>query len=543
MRPVPARVAFPQAGTCAGRWLPGRVPGFALPSAASRNQWRMAKKAYPLRRVAVLCLLLACGFVAGRMLKPRTTEPGPAAMGNFPPTPRQQSPAATPGDAPPPVTINLRSTDTLADLLNLAPEDLYERLALWLVDAGADDMKAYWEATRDQEGLNFQIRDLLFIQWTQLDPLGAIQAASGTPSSHIPWWAWAKHDSAAAFEHAMTHDRSRIEIVLRAIGQSDPKRALKLLRDHPDLPQTAGADGILFGLIRDDPEAAAKLAHATENHHDARPIQAWLRRDPHAAFDWYLANRSVGDPFSSNKDQEIIKTLAAGTPELLEEFAAKLPHGDFRRQLEGAAFDQLLRKDPAKALEQSRRNPSPLIAAEQRSKVALHLLESDPQQAKSLFAEILKDRPDLTIQEITTRFPNGSSGSGDTQMHASQLMQRLIATDPQGTLDQLVAANPEGSMNHTTQQAASQWVAIDPDGFAAWTASQSDPAIRDRSYQLLVYRLNEFREFEAAIRYAGNLDPTMRDLNTSQILRQWQQFNPTAAAAWAEANGVNLEPR
>jgi hypothetical protein len=504
----------------------------------------MPRQAPSFRHAALLVGLLGIGFVVGHVLKRQTATPFPPRVQDSHAAqdrPRNSpSPTSAATDKVPPVPLDLRSSDTLEDLLALGPDDLYERLALWLVDASTDDMAAYWNATKALTDVPSKLRDLLFVRWTIHDPLGAIQAAADTPSSHIPWWAWAKNDPTAAFEHALAHDRGRLEIVMRAIGQSDPRLALKILRDHPDLPQASGLDGILFGLTRDDPEAAVKLAFENSNYHDHRPMEAWIRQDPHAAFAWYLDNRLLSAYFSNHHDESFARVLTAENPDLLGELTSKLPDGALRRKFESVAFEQLLRSDPGKALQQARDNPSPVISTAQLSKIALLLANDDAPKARSLFAEILEKRPDFMYHETSSYYPNGASRSMDGQPDASLLIRQLVNSDPQETLQRLVDSAPPGSFNNTTRQAASEWVGKEPDAFAEWTATQPDPSIRSQAYQMLIYHMTENRNFESAIRYVTNLEESVQPAHIQQVLSQWKTINPEAADDWAEANGVTL---
>jgi len=505
----------------------------------------MTKTAPSLRQSAILVALLGLGFFSGAALKRQAADStAPNRPTNSEAHTRVRTGVANHSNSNAGLAVtpvNLRSDHTLEDLLALPPEDLYNHLALWLVDASTDEMAAYWNATKNDKNASDKIRDLLFVRWTLSDPLGAIKAAADTQASHIPWWAWAKNDPSAAFEYTMTHDRSRVEVVLRSIGQSDPKRALKLLNDHPDLPQTTGLSGILFGLTRDDPEAAVKLAIQNPNQYDHRPLQAWIRDDPHAAFDWYQVNRASNSPFSSLWDRELIKTLSTESPELLAEFASKLPYGALRRQFESAAFDNLIRNNPAKALEQARNNPSPVLATEQLTKIASNLASEDPQQTRSLLTEILGKNPNFLQRETHTYYPNGSSTDGGDISDGRILIQNLLNIDPQGTFQQLVDADPSESLNPTTHQAASLWIQKDPAAFADWTAAQSNDRIRNQGYELLIAQLAESKNFESAIQYAGNLDETMRASQTSRILHYWKSDDPAAATKWSEANGIELK--
>jgi hypothetical protein len=496
----------------------------------------MAREVSSLRRSAVLIGLLAVGFVFGQFLKHKAATSVPARLQDLPTTrhsPHAPSSTVNNGEA---VPLDLRSTDTLEDLINLSPQDLYEPLALWLVDATSEDMATFWSTIQSAEGIPTNVLDLFFIRWTLNDPFGAIQAAAGTPHCHIPWWAWAKNDPGTAFQHALAHDRLRLDIIMRAIGQSDPKLAQKLLTQYPDLPPGLGFDGILHGLTRDDPEAATKLARENNRYLDTKPFEAWIKDDPQSAFNWFLANRQVENDHS-NADSALIKSLIREHPELLTEFASKLPSGALRRKFEAAAFDQLLLKDPEKALDQARKNPSTLLATERLTKIALRTFNTDPAKAKSLFAEILTTRPDFFRQEFHTHYPNGRTFVSSHTPESEQLITQLVRTDPVGTMNQLITSHPDATWNATSRHAAETWIRSEPENFAHWAERLQTQSLKNDAFNHLINTLRNHHNYEAAISYTANLNSPDRDRQLGWILKEWHRADPGAAADWEQANG------
>jgi hypothetical protein len=493
-----------------------------------------------MRRAGLPIALLILSFFAGRMLKssPQKVDPPPQANTPTPTRTTTRSADATPAQTPADLSQSLRSTDTVDTLIALSKDDLYERLALWLVDASVEDMAAYWEATKHEEDTHYKIRDLLFVRWTITDPLGAIEAASKTSSAHIPWWAWAKNDPQAAFNHSIAHGHDQIAWVMRSIGQSNPDLALKLLKSHPDLPPETGMDGIIFGLTRDDPEAAINHLHQQGNFYDSKPLESWLREDPHAAFDWFVAHKGEFGHYNENQEQALIGALTRENPDLLTEFATKLPIGSFRRKLESAAFDLLIAKDPEKALAQAKSNPSTRLKTQQLAKIAL--AETDPGKARELLAQLAEINPNFIYYETRTSYPNGNSSSTYLVEEGKQLIRQLAEDDPRATLDLLFETNGEDSWNPTNQEAASVWINRDPEAFASWASAISDPYLRTNTYYKLVNSLSESGNYEDALRHASNLGESQIEGTTRTILSKWKYSNPVAAAAWAKSNGIEL---
>lgn len=474
----------------------------------------MFHRQLPISRAFLLCGLLVLGFAGGRMMRshPAGETRAEAAEDISPPPATPFGRSATPaGEAaawsPMP---DLRSTDTVEVLAALHEDELYERLALWLVDASVEDMAAWWSATKENEDLHFRFRDLVFMRWTALDPAGAVGAAAGTPYEHIPWWAWAKNDSDAAFREAMMRGGDRVGWVLRSIGQKDPERALRLLDEHPDLEPSTGLDGIVFGLTSRDPEAAVVLQHERGGGFDSTALEAWLRDDPHAAFDWFLRQRQeFGAGYPDGRQQALIEALARENPELLGEFAAGLPAGALRRELEAAAFDHLLATEPERALATAADHPSPHVATRQLAKAAL--AADDPAVVRGVLSQILKINPNPLHDRHPIHVPGGQSMGGRTNDECALLMGRMIADDPHGLLDALLAADPEEPWTESAEHAASLWMARDPDAFGAWASGLEDENLRVKTLRRFMEYLRYSGDYRAAMRHAAMLPDGLRE--------------------------------
>lgn len=492
-----------------------------------------------MRRACVWVGALVIGFLGGQWVYRQPSADATAGARDFivPQRGFEGGPGRS-GTKAVEVPPDLRSTDTLEVLLTVSHDELYERLALWLADSTVEDIAAYWSATKDLEAFPSRVRDLLFVMWTSLDPHGAIAAAQGTSSALTSWSAWARSDPRAAFAHALAHDPARVGDVLRSIGESDPELALQFLKEHPELPTDIAHHGIVQGLARNDPEAAFKFAfeHA-QRFQNSEPIEAWVREDPHAVFDWILANLS-NLPWQGDH-QPVIATLSREHPELLAEFTAKLPPGSFRRRFEAAAFELLLATEPDKALEQARAHPSTLIATRQLTKIALLTVGKDPDKAITLLGEIMAKDPDFIFHRTGPISPDRFSHSTEVSDEGLRLIVTLTKSDPQGTFDQMMAANPEGRWNGTIRHAASTWISTDHDSFATWVEGQSDDALRMHAYQQLIGSMSHSRNFEAATTYLERLDPEDRRMSVGSMLGMWQSVDPAAARQWAETHGIN----
>ena len=80
----------------------------------------------------------------------------------------------------PAVQSVIRSDDTIASLAEVSAPELYDRLALSLLDASPQDIQEFWGSYQNRTDRSNDLNDLVFISWTRVDPESAIAAAEGT---------------------------------------------------------------------------------------------------------------------------------------------------------------------------------------------------------------------------------------------------------------------------------------------------------------------------------------------------------------------------
>lgn len=492
-----------------------------------------------LRHACILAGSMAAGFLGGDALR---GNPHADATADAVPVRVPQGNGGT-DDTPPPANPrgldplpDLRSDDTLDDLLALSQDDLYERLGLWLVDASSEDFRACWSRLENHPLGTMRILDLLFLRWTATDPLNAIRAAANSSHSHIPWWAWARNQPHEAFRHALETHPEHAETVLRGIGQAHPELALSLLAQHPELDSHTTMGGILTGLTTHDPEAAAKLVWKRGDKYNSAPLEAWLRKDPHAAFEWYLSNRSAHPP---SHDQTVIESLARQNPEVLAELLQTTPPGAIRRQMEAAQFDQLIATDPEKALAQAMANPSKAVAKEQLIKIAL---AADPNTANSILDSLLRENPDFVVSFTNIHLPpDGRAASVQRRVSSdsSQLLTELTRRDPGTTMAiALAASGDEPNWTQTTSVVGRTWAAIEPQAYADWSYAQPDPRIREQAIMTLVTHHTRTDDYAEALSHVSQLQEPLQVQQTNLIVSRWNHIDPPAAREWAEAAGM-----
>lgn len=481
----------------------------------------------------------ALGFLAG-FAAHRQQETPPVVATPDPSTPpsskRPDSASPALNSAPTQPPPGMRSADTLDDLLAIDDaEDLYARLALWLLDAPEDEVAAFWDVYGKRRNRDTFTIDLIFSQWTRTNPLGAIEAAKGSGHEGIPWWAWAVHDPDAAIAAVRGASKDMSGFVMRAIGQFHPERAMQVLEENPGFAQWNGIEGIVNGLARTDPEAALAFQRKHGRTHDTNAIEKLTREDPHAALEWLRAQPRGEDATS---ETAFLRTLERETPEMLAELAATTPSGELKRKLESAAFRHLAETNPAEALAQARAAGSPRLAAERLAVIGKGMAESDPGKALEIFQELIKACPDATNRTIWTRYPNGSSGGGGAIEGVQPFIDGLVAADPRAAMDAASrgseATTPSlGMESHALTSVARTWVRQDLEGFAGWLEGQPAGPLQDHGAVILTNDLGSRGEYTRALDWSTRMaDENSRRSSAQNTFGLWLGNDPGAANEW-----------
>jgi hypothetical protein len=496
-----------------------------------------------MKKIHVLLLLglcaagLLCGYAGNRLIgaRPVTVSP-PTADGNHETRAATDAPAtASPG---PDLTKlpEVRSTDTLESLATADADSLYGRLAAWLMDATEPEIAAYWASVKDKPRTN-DVTDLVFIHWTRLDPQAAIAAVAGTGPEHYAWWAWSCHDPQGALAAAIAANPDRVNNVAWGLGEFHPEW---LLAHFDEIPES-GRGNAISGLTKwDDTDQPLEILNFLKQHDsEFRPriFAALIRKDPWAAYDWMQENKDVvrrnyGSEESAMK--LLVDTMAESQPDALERLAAQTPSGELKRQMESAIFDNLLKTDPAAALEQANATKAPVIAAQRLAAVGLSQLEIDPEQAfeiaKKLFAN-----PDALIIRSVVQGPNGMFSMGTSSNPAvTEFVDALMAKDPA----QVMALQPPPKVDPVFgdsdyMKLGQKWAHQDLAGYTDWVKQQTDPAIRDAAVMPVVNSLIEADQYADAVEWA--MTSTVAKSNLLNLLYRWQRNAPDEARQWLES--------
>jgi hypothetical protein len=429
-------------------------------------------------------------------------------------------------DRPSSAATKLRSHETLDSLIAQGEDPTYASLALWLVDASAEDIAAYWDFRKDGNLQNDKMR-LIFFNWTRLDPEAAIAAVKGTDKAAYPWWAWAAHDPRAAL--AASTPEMLADVAL-GIGEFHPA----WVREHFDLIPEEVRKNAIHGVLTwgENSDPRANLDFLKTQGYDANPYQfkTLARQDPLAAFEWLKENGHLNRSNHYLLDT-LLETLKTGHPDDLEAIASTTPSGALKRKLEDALFSNLLASDPEEALKQAKAMDAPLVAAKRMAEVGAALLESDPDHAYQIAADIVTANPNKLRFEKLIRGDQASMGWGYDDA-ATEFITSLLTKDPARTLDLFKSAGIPTSQ--TFNQLANQWAQRDVEAYAGWVNQQDDPSAWTAASRQVVNQLSTEGRFDEAAEWALS-EKNTNDSNLYVFLSTWQRSDSAAASSWLES--------
>jgi hypothetical protein len=480
---------------------------------------------------------LASGYVAKRLAGPGA----PAAVANDASLPAGKSDprgAASPATAAVLKSIGqsaIRSTDTLETAKTLEGPDAYRRLALWMVDASEPEIAAYWQHCRQQQGRSNEITDLIFINWTRLDPRAATAAAKGTGDEHYAWWAWACHDPKTALETAIAENPDRVNNVTWGIGEFHKD----WLREHFDELPEGARNNALQGMAKwDDGENPLEtLNFLREKGHGFHEgiFKVLVRKDPWAAYDWIEENGSnlrgqYGMPFDAMGS--FVEIAGEQYPDVLKRLADQAPSGELKRKLEKVMFENLLKTDPEAAIEQAKQTKAPAVAKERLAAAGLALVGKEPERGFELAESLFAAHPGALSGMTRIEYSGGSSGWGGGSEEVNQLMDALMIRDPARVM-KMASSDPGGGSGSPLNQLATKWAEQDIAGYSEWAKRQDDPQVREQAAGVMVNKLQEEQQFEDAAAWAMSLEQS-RSNYLANIGYQWNRTDPEGFAAWLE---------
>ena len=339
---------------------------------------------------------------------------------------------------------------------------LLAEMALWSLNASPEELADHWDKVIASGERDVNTLDQLMTYWVRRDPHGALAHTQGGDQANRCYWALARIDPQLALDSVDPKNTRGLAMVLRAIGQVDPGRALALMDQYSGYDREAVIEGITEGLADLDPEQAVKFS-AEQNDFEEGRLRWWLAKDPRAAFAWSLENQALsGD------------TLAEFLPVLMSEdsayFAAeiaRLPTGRFKQDLlkEQAGF--FAGQDPERAFDF-------VNAHEGKARLALMGAMGEP-----LFAR----DPDLAKGLLRTLLDEENFGTHDPGLMYFDWVDSMIESDPVSVLEiarEASLGSDEVEVSSPESTAFSKWLRSDAEASKEWVGSLESGVRRDQ---------------------------------------------------------------
>lgn len=438
-----------------------------------------------------------------------------------------------------PVIPHRKSTETVESLLAGDPATSYGKVAAWMADAGEEEIAAFWAGYQGGKRTN-DMTDLIFLNWTRVNPQGAIGGVAGSKDEHYAWWAWAAHDPKGALAEAMANNPDRVGNVTWGIGEFHPEWLRENFGKLPEEARGNAMSGMRKWTDRQDPEGSLDFMREHKMGLDRETFLSLVRKDPWAAEDWLKRNPSISDTRYSG-DQSVVDlmvgTMARERPEDLDRMMAAAPAGQMRRKMEEVMYQQLVADDPEAALELARKGAVPLVKVQQLAQVGIKVLQEDPEQAFALAAEMLETGGGKLGYETRVEYGNGSTSWGSQQGKGDELVEALFAKDPARTLD-LVPVKENESPPQVFNNLLNRWGDDDVVGLSEWTNRQTDPKMRDPAAVHVIQQLMQQGGYAEALEWADSMSPSYRGSMIGNTIHEWANKDGGAVEEWLEGSSL-----
>ncbi len=435
----------------------------------------------------------------------------------------------------------LVSGETLESLVAQGDGVSYAALSLWLLNADASEIAVFWENFQKGEP-GGDLKRLLFINWTRVDPLAAIGAVQGTDNELLVWWAWAAHDPETAMAAANPEMQKR---VAKGAGEFHPEWVRENFDSIPEEARASAIEGVR--TWKEDEDHTATMDFLVE--HGSNPgnlFKTFARKDPWGAYDWLEKNdRLKVSRYNGNWElNALISELKDLHPDDLERMAAMAPSGSVKRMMEDAAFGNLLDTDPGRALKKAREGEAPLVNARRLAAIGASLLSEDPETAFALGREIFSTTHGKLAPGGSISWENGNSPWEDGDSDTKDFINRLLEKDPYRTLDMAAGATVVEDWN-SFRELSSSVAEKDLDGYAAWVNGLPESKSQVEGSGVVVSKLVQKRHFTEASEWALSGYDASESFPRGMfyLLTPWGRQNSEQAKTWLESAPVSENHR
>lgn len=422
----------------------------------------------------------------------------------------------------------ISGTLSVENVLNAGGIEQTVQMAHFIQNASSAELKDLIDRSRN---LDRAVRDQAWLRWVEVD----LVAALSHPEADSAWWAWAQLDPEAALSGAVdSADPVLLTSVIGSIGQSDPKRAVELLKHYPGTGSRQSHFLVKEGLAKTDLAAAVAFGHAkgipVENE-----IKLWLRADAGAALVWA---RGLADP--AGQRRMLDQTLACLTekdPKAALTEISKMPPGKARATHIAQAIAALVREDPAAARAAVEIIPNPADRRRALAAMATAMVAKDPAAAVGLVKDI--DWQGLSSDHsgrwTYVKEDGGLSTGNGAGNPAEDTVAQLITVAPSATAAALAALPLERGA--PIAEAVTRWAAFQPEAASTWLKDLPPGPVKDEAIRGLTHWLtdkNPVPDYEAAIAWADAASGDEQNVMKLNTIMKWRNRDRVAARAALE---------
>ena len=485
-----------------------------------------------VKRVIAFVLSAALlGFLAGAVARkvgpgdPPANRPGDASLQ----VRQEKNPSADDSS-------KLQSSETLESLATFPSSQLYDSLALWLVDANEPEIAEFWVRYSKRSNRTNDLTKLIFINWTLRDPEAAIAAVAGTNFAWYPWYAWTCHEPEKALGECLArfpgHEKSSpLLSVIWALGEFHQA----WLREHlDDLPESwmrkRAIQAYRKSVDVEDPRESIAFKKMQRLHIGKKDLHALSRENP------IEADHRADSPHSSYLSKDLVNDLLEKDPTLLEALIAETRSPEAKVPLLLKRFENHLAKDPESAQEALRDMPASWLKQDCLAALGKHYLKDDPQKAIDLTLEFLSVYEGDRNRHFTIEYGENSRSEtiGRSESAKIDLLGDVVAHHPHALMDAAVAKS--GTDENLIRKVGSGWAQNDLTGFSDWVLAQGDSQIRSQGIDVVANNHQGQNRYLEAMKWTEShkADVPNRGFRISNLYSYWVQIYPEEAKQWRE---------
>ena len=436
-------------------------------------------------------------------------------------------------------TSRAQSEDTVASLLSLPERELYGRLAAWSLDADEAELSDFLKRYGELGHTDYEVRRLVFVHLTRLDPLGAVESATDDRARYLAWSAWACHDPEAALAADAEREAAMTSAICRVIGEFHPDWLLANFDRIPERFRKRAFDGFRqWPLALSNPDRMLERAAQWNDQELLEAIfYAVAHRSLFEAWRWsqeYEPQHPESPGIRISMTDLLVEWPDSSKIDDLERIAEDLPAGELKRDVESRVMEFLMETDPEAALARARATDGVRTRAEYLAIAGKAFVYADPQRALEVADELFATCPGL-FDRSRVEFADGTSETigGERLYKIWGFLQGLAVREPDGLMTAYLAHDPSMESIKTFRSLSNMWADHAPDSFVNWLETQTDPRIREPAVRVLVKHFSDHDFHAKAADWSLSLGDAA-EKTTLRVFRKWKRFDPDAAGGWLE---------